>query len=186
MRFFGISGSLRADSTNKILLHALALLAPPDLEIEIFEELDQIPAFNPGLGMTGESGIVLRFRTALRESDLVVFASPEYAHGVPGVLKNALDWVVGTGELSGKPVVLANAAARGVHAKASLREILTTMDALLLRDEELTIDLTGRSVTAGEITRDDAVASQIRSHLKEWAKIVGSRGNERLISHSAT
>ena len=174
MRFFGISGSLRKNSTNKVLLHALALLAPPDLEIEVFEELDQIPAFNPDLEMTDEPGPVLRFRTALRESDLVVFASPEYAHGVPGVLKNALDWVVGSGELSGRPVVLANAAARGVHAKASLREILTTMDAILLRDGELTIDLTGRSVTASEIKRDDAVALKIRSHLKEWSRIVGT------------
>lgn len=76
MRAVGISGSLRAQSTNKVLLQALALLTPPDLEIVIFEELVQIPAFNPDLETTGESGVVLRFRTALRESDMVVFASP--------------------------------------------------------------------------------------------------------------
>lgn len=172
MRVLAISGSLRAESTNKILLHALALLASPDLNIEIFEGLDQIPAFNPDLEMAGEAGPVLKLRTALRGADLVVFASPEYAHGVPGVLKNALDWVVGSGEFSGKPVVLANAAARGVHAKASLREILTTMDAFLLRDEELTIDLIGRSVTASEIRRDDAMALKIKSHLNQWSRFL--------------
>jgi len=172
MRILGVSGSLRAESTNTILLHALALFASPDLEIQILDGLDQVPAFNPDIETEGEGGPVLKLRTALRGADLVVFASPEYAHGVPGVLKNALDWVVGSGELSGKPVVLANAAARGVHAKASLREILTTMDALLLRDEELTIDLMGRSVTASEIGRDDAMALQIKSHLDQWSRIL--------------
>lgn len=172
MRVLGISGSLRTESSNKTLLNVLSSLAPPDLEIEILEELDQIPAFNPDVETTGESGVVLRFRTALRQSDLVVFSTPEYAHGVPGALKNALDWVVGTGELSGKPVVLANATARGVHAKASLREILTTMDACLLRDEELTIDLTGLNLTAAGISRDEAMASQIKRHLKQWSTIL--------------
>jgi hypothetical protein len=71
-----------------------------------------------------------------------------------------------------KPVVLAHAAARGEHAKASLREIITTMDALLLRDEELTIDLMGRSVTASEISRDDATALMIKSHLNQWSRIL--------------
>jgi chromate reductase, NAD(P)H dehydrogenase (quinone) len=172
MKVLGISGSLRAESTNKILLHALALLASPDLTIEILEGLGQVPAFNPDLEMAEEPEPVLKLRTALREADLVVVASPEYAHGVPGVLKNALDWVVGSGELSGMPVVLAHAAARGEHANASLREILTTMDALLLRDEELTIDLMGRSVTASEISGDDTMALTIKSHLNQWSRIL--------------
>jgi NAD(P)H-dependent FMN reductase len=171
MRVLAISGSLRAESTNTTLLRALALLASPDLEIDIFKGLDQIPGFSPDLEMADEPGPVLKLRAALRGADLVVFASPEYAHGVPGVLKNALDWVVGSGELSGKPVVLAHATARGEHAKASLREILTTMDALLLRDEELTIDLMGRSVTASEISRDDAMALKIKCHLNQWSRI---------------
>ncbi|MGA8671749.1 MAG: NADPH-dependent FMN reductase [Terracidiphilus sp.] len=186
MRVLGISGSLRAESTNTILLHAIALLASSDLEIEMFDGLEHIPAFNPDLETEEEGGPVLKLRTALRGADLVVFASPEYAHGVPGLLKNALDWVVGSGELSGKPVVLVHAAARGVHAKASLREILTTMDALLLRDEELTIDLMGRSVTASEIRRDDAMALKIKSHLNQWSRFLRTERWRRSPQQSTT
>lgn len=166
MRFLAISGSLRSQSTNTILLRAVAELAPPELEVVLFQELDRIPPFNPDFEAENGGGAVGRFRAALRESCAVLFSTPEYAHGVPGVLKNALDWVVGSGELSGKPVVMVNASSRGTYAQASLREILTTMDARVLDRAEVTIELIGKSLTPAEIAREPGFASSLRASLE--------------------
>lgn len=166
MRVLAISGSLRSQSTNTVLLRAIAELSPPELEVVLFQELHQIPPFNPDFEAENSFGPVARFRAALRDSSAVLFATPEYAHGVPGVLKNALDWVVGSGELSGKPVVMVNASSRGTHAQASLKEILATMDARLLDRAEVTVDLIGKSLTSTEIAQDPAFASALRASLE--------------------
>jgi chromate reductase len=81
-------------------------------------------------------------------------------------LKNALDWVVGGGELSGKPVVMVNASSRGTYAQASLREILTTMDARLLREAEVTIDILGKNLTPAKIAETPDFASQLNRALR--------------------
>jgi chromate reductase, NAD(P)H dehydrogenase (quinone) len=165
MRVLAISGSLRSQSTNTSLLQAVAALAPQEIEIELFREPDQIPPFNPDLEAQHTTGPVARFREALRESAAILFSTPEYAHGIPGVLKNALDWVVGSGELSGKPVVLVNASSRGRYAVASLKEVLTTMDARLLHKAEATIDLLGKRLTAVEIAQAPESAHKISASL---------------------
>jgi len=83
MRILAVSGSLRYRSTNTVLLRALALLATPEVQIVLYDELEQIPPFNPDLDAATHLGSVDRFRSA-RDSDIVVFSTSEYAHGVPG------------------------------------------------------------------------------------------------------
>jgi len=165
MRILAVSGSLRSRSTNTVLLRALVLLAPPEVQIVLYDELEQIPPFNPDLEAATHLGSVDRFRSALRDSDIVVFSTPEYAHGVPGALKNALDWTVGSGELAGKPVVMINASSRGIHPQASLKEILATMGARLLDTAEVTVHLWGKDITPEEITQSpDSVYPQRETH----------------------
>jgi chromate reductase len=171
VRLFAISGSLRGQSINTALLGALARVAPPAVEIVLWKDMDEIPAFNPDVEQAHEAGPVGRFRTNIREADAVVFSTPEYAHGIPGSLKNALDWVVGSGELSRKPVVLVNASARGIFAQAALKEVLSTMDACLMTDAELTIDLQGKKLTATEIAEQPIFASLLISFLQKIAGI---------------
>ncbi len=180
MRIVAISGSLRAQSTNTALLRALVLLAPPELEIVLYEELDQIPPFNPDIEETPDSSPVSRFRAALRDSAAVLFSTPEYAHGIPGVLKNALDWVVGSGELSGKPVVLVHASSRGKYAQASLKEILTTMDARVIADAEATVELLGKDLTPAEIAKDPGLASTLYTSLNRLAAACHSEKEIRI------
>ena len=96
MKILAISGSLRRVSSNSTLLRAATLLAPEGMEITLFEGLGGLPHFNPDLEGT-EPPSVPDFRARLQAADGVLICSPEYAHGVPGVLKNALDWVVGSG-----------------------------------------------------------------------------------------
>jgi chromate reductase, NAD(P)H dehydrogenase (quinone) len=151
MRIFAVSGSLRFQSSNTRLLQALKLIAPSYIEIRIFEGLSAIPAFNPDLEGEQYFEAVDRFAKGIRDSDAVVFSTPEYAHGIPGSLKNALDWIVGSGELSEKPVTLINASSRGAYAQAALKEVLTTMNARTIWEAEITIDLRKRDITPQEI-----------------------------------
>jgi NAD(P)H-dependent FMN reductase len=112
--------------------------------------------------------------------DAVVIASPEYAHGVPGVLKNALDWIVGSGELVGKPVALINASSRATHAWASLLEILTTMSACVIREASLTIPLQGRTWDPNDIAEDVERSTLVRSAMEALAAAVHG-GTDRSI-----
>jgi NAD(P)H-dependent FMN reductase len=88
--------------------------------------------------------MVAELRTALLANDGILISAPEYAHGVPGGLKNLLDWVVGWGELADTPVALWHASVYGEHARASLAEILTTMSMRLVTEASLTIHLRGK------------------------------------------
>ena len=173
MRVLAISGSLRAQSTNTTLLRAVAMLSPCEIEVELFQELDQIPPFNSDLEERYASGPVGRFREVIRRHDAVVFSTPEYAHGIPGALKNALDWIVGSGELSGKPVALMNASSRGVYAVAALKEVLATMDARLLHEAEVTVHLLGKEMTAEEIALDPEAARMLSASLELLAELCG-------------
>ena len=164
MRILAISGSLRAQSTNTALLRAAASVASSLIDVVLYLQMEELPPFNPDLEPGPEA--VLRFRAALGDCSAVIFSTPEYAHGIPGSLKNALDWVVGSGELSGKPVALLNASARGKYAQAALRETLRTMDARVISDAEVTIPLLGKGLGASEIAADPEFAGLIRSSLQ--------------------
>ncbi|GAA4994831.1 NAD(P)H-dependent FMN reductase [Yinghuangia aomiensis] len=112
LRVVGIAGSLRRDSWNRKLLRAAAALAPSGIEVHISEELPHIPLFNEDLVGGREPESVLRMRAEVAASDALLIATPEYNGGVPGVLKNALDWLslpLGGSALHGKPVGLMGA-----------------------------------------------------------------------------
>jgi chromate reductase, NAD(P)H dehydrogenase (quinone) len=141
MKIVAISGSLRAASSNSALLHAAAAIAPEDVEFVFYKDLSTLPHFNPDLDHEGAAPppAVKALRDLLRDADGVIISSPEYAHGLPGSLKNALDWVVSSGELTDKPVVQLNAsAAGGQMAQASLSETLRIMGAKVLDEASRT------------------------------------------------
>jgi NAD(P)H-dependent FMN reductase len=133
MLVVGICGSLRKGSSNEVLLRAAAFCAPPGMTLTAFTGLDTLPHFSPDLDVDPPPEAVRRFRELLASADGFVISSPEYAHGVPGSLKNALDWVVSSGELGHKPVVLLNASAgTGEFAERALRDTLEVMEAKVL------------------------------------------------------
>lgn len=165
VRIFAISGSLRQASSNSALIDAAARLAPAGVEIAIYRELSNIPPFNPDTDTDSAPAAVLRLRAALESSDAILISSPEYAHGVSGVLKNALDWVVSSGEIIYKPIALINASARATHAYAALRETLTTMSGRVIREASVTIPLEGSAWDANVIAQDDHLSGLLRSAL---------------------
>jgi len=139
MRILAISGSLRAASSNTALVHAVAALAADFVEIDVYDGLADIPPFNPDIADVDTPGAVVAFRRRLDRADAVLISSPEYAHGVPGVLKNALDWIVGSGELLDKPIGLVNASPRATFAYAALAETLTVMSGRLIADASIVV-----------------------------------------------
>ncbi len=137
MKILGISGSLQARSSNSALIRAAAEVAPDGVDFATFAGLADLPHFNPDLDGEGPlaPGPVADFRARLGEAQGVLIATPEYAHAAPGVLKNALDWVVGSGELSGKRVALMSASPNhtgGLRAQLNLIPTILVMDAVIV------------------------------------------------------
>ena len=159
-RVLAISGSLRAASHNTQLLRLAQEHAPDGVEILIWDGLAEMPAYNEDLEVDpGEA--VDGLRALLSDVDALLIATPEYNFGVPGALKNALDWVVGSGELIDKPVALINASARATHAYASLRETLTTMSGRLIDAASITIPLDGTGLDATGIVNDPSLSATL-------------------------
>jgi NAD(P)H-dependent FMN reductase len=165
MKIIAICGSLRAQSSNRALLQAAVKLAPEGMEVIIYEGLASLPHFNPDGDEEGATPppAVAELRSLLAAADGILLSSPEYAHGAPGTLKNALDWLVSDGALVDKPIALISASpVGGQYAQASLVETLTTMNWRVLgtwtapkkvRDEHV----------------DDEVANTIRAALAALA-----------------
>lgn len=140
MRILAVCGSLQSHSRNLALLQTAIAAAPPGVTIAIFESLRDLPHFDPDLAATGVPPAVERWRAALAASDAVLIACPEYAFSLPGVVKNAIDWVVGSGELERKVVGVTAAThhpERGRRGLAALREPLTALSATIVGGEPI-------------------------------------------------
>jgi NAD(P)H-dependent FMN reductase/RimJ/RimL family protein N-acetyltransferase len=166
LRILAIPGSLRARSTNLLLLESAAILAGKEMRLEI-PDLGSIPLFNPD--RTHLPPAVATLRASIQAADAVIFSTPEYAHGLPGALKNALDWLVNGIELTDKPVALFNASPRSIYAQAALREVLVTLGARMLEDACVTIPLTVDSRTPQQLITDAAIAQPIAGALQRLA-----------------
>jgi NAD(P)H-dependent FMN reductase len=175
IRILAISGSLRQASSNSTLLRIATTLAPAGTEIAVYGGIGDLPHFNPDL--EGAEGPAVRdFRARLRAADGILISSPEYAHGVPGVMKNALDWIVGSGELMDKPVALLNASALSKFAHAQLAETLAVMGGLVVAEASPTIPLAGNRVdeaTFAASQPDNAAA--LREALAVFARAIEAR-----------
>jgi chromate reductase, NAD(P)H dehydrogenase (quinone) len=130
VKILAISGSLRANSSNTSLLRALIGLAPDRVQISIYPSIGDLPHFNPELDDDRDLLTVENWRSQLRSADGILFCTPEYAHSVPGVLKNALDWIVSSGEFMHKPTAVISASPApdgGSKANAALVQTLRVM-----------------------------------------------------------
>lgn len=176
MKILAISGSLRAASHNTALLRAAALLAPANLRIELYDELGKLPLFNPDIAVD-DSPFAAHLRAKLIAADAVLIASPEYAHGITGALKNALDWMVSTEAFVNKPVALFNAAPRAVHAQASLRETLSVMSASVIDDACITLPIPGSDLNAAGMVAHPKISSSLRAALQTIQSAISVGGN---------
>jgi NAD(P)H-dependent FMN reductase len=128
-KVIAISGSARKNSANLRLIKAIDELTKEKFDTTVFEGLTELPHFNPDLDNDNPPEPVNNFRQLVKSSDGILICTPEYAMGVPGTLKNALDWTVSSGEFSGKPVALITASTSGLKAHESLLDTLQVIDA---------------------------------------------------------
>jgi len=176
-RILGISGSLRRGSHNTAALRAAAELAPEGVTVTIFEGLGEIPPYNDDLRTAGGyPPAVEAFRTAIREADALMIATPEYNYSVPGVLKNAIDWASRPPEqpFDGKPVAILGATPGMLgtsRAQYDLRKMCVFLNAHALNKPEVFIGGSGAKVDAGGRLTDEAtrgyIAAQVAA-LRDW------------------
>lgn len=135
MVIFSISGSLRENSSNTSILHTIKSVAPAGHEFIIFDKLGNLPHFNPDLDKDNVPDSVKELRGMINRSSAIIISTPEYAHGIPGSLKNALDWLVSTTVLENKPIsIIMGSAGDAEFAKQSLVEVLKTMNGKVVPD----------------------------------------------------
>jgi NAD(P)H-dependent FMN reductase len=171
-RVLCLCGSLRRVSSNRAALEAARELAPPTLELALYEGLGALPLFNPDDEAATVPASVLTLREAIGRADALLIACPEYAHGVPGAFKNLLDWLVGSLECPGKPILLLNTAARGsYHAQEALTEILATMSAQLLTSQPVAVGLPGAGCTVAQVLANAERCAELRVALDILADI---------------
>ena len=175
IQVLAISGSLRQASINSALCRAAARLAPAELRITIFPGLGGLPLFNPDVEGDPPAAVEA-FRLAVGNADALLIASPEYAHGISGPMKNALDWLVAFEGTVGKPIALINTSARARHAHDALREVLQTMSTIVVDGASPTLPLLGACITEEAMMGSAEVRQSIRTALEALAAHVAGDG----------
>jgi len=176
IRLLAISGSLRRRSFNTALLQAACALAPEDATVSLYRDLGKLPLFNPDLD-GNELETVRDLWRQVDAADGLLIASPEYAHGISGSMKNCLDWLVGGHEFVNKPVAVLDAAPRAHHALDALKETLRTMNGALIESASMEIPLAGRIPDATLICDDAQLAALVRATLHAFIQAIRGRVN---------
>lgn len=175
MHLLAVSGSLRAASTNTALARAALALAPDGVRVSLFEGLDALPHFSPDGDAASEAvpQAVKDWRGAVGSADAVLFVTPEYAYGIPGSLKNALDWLVTSGELWRKPAAAVSAspsALGGEKAHAALCLTLSALEAALVEDAMLRVPFVSTKVAKDGTVSDPATRQALRASVAALAR----------------
>ena len=173
-RILAISGSLRRASCNTALLRAAATLAPAGVDIRVYDGLGDLPLFNPDLEGK-EPASVKDLCAQVRAVDGVLIASPEYAHGVTGAMKNALDWLVGTEVFVDKPVALLNASPRATLAQAALTETVRVMAAHIVTEASISVALLGKNLDQAGIVDHAEIAGALRTAIQVFVHDIEAR-----------
>ena len=139
------------------------------MRITLFPEMGALPLFNPDLEAEPPR-TVLALRSAVAGSAALLIASPEYAHGISGVLKNALDWLVSFEGFVGKPVAIVNTSPRATHAEEALREVLRTMSASIVEEACAAVPLLGAGLGEDGMVESPEVAARVRAALAALMK----------------
>src|SRR5215471_5744166 len=172
MRVMALCGSLRLRSSNRALLLAAQKHAPEGMDVAIFESIRDLPHFNPDLDgpeldPEDRPAGVLRLRRELAVSHAMLISTPEYAHGLPGSLKNALDWLVSSPAMIGKPVgLIYGSTGEANHAQEQLQEILTTMSAVIVHDAIVAVSAVRSKIDDHGTVSDPQLSMQIERALR--------------------
>jgi len=167
-KIFAIPGSTRKDSSNHHLIRAIAALSEDTMQFTLFDGIGGLPHFNPDHSGDSEPAAVTAFRQGIRDADGVLICTPEYAHGVPGCLKNAIDWTVSTSEFSQKPTVLITASTDGRFGHAALLETLKVIEAENIDGLQLLIPFARTKVGRDDTITDPATLTAVQQLMQDF------------------
>ena len=177
IRILGIAGNLRRHSYNRAVLRAAAELAPADATVEIFE-IDGIPPFSEDDEQDPPAKVV-ELKSRIRESDAVLFVTPEYNYSIPGVLKNAIDWAsrpYGDNAWWGKPAAVMGASISSLgtaRAQYHLRQVMVYLNMFPLNQPEVMIGAANeRFDTLGKLTDEETreYVGLLLQNLVDWTR----------------
>jgi chromate reductase len=176
MKILAISGSLREASTNTAILKNLQKLAPANVEMQLYFQAGELPHFSPDIDTEQAFETVETLRNLVKNSEAVIICTPEYAFGVPGSLKNLLDWLVSSGELNEKPVAAISASPLNSGGDKALASLSLTLTALgTVNAGRLSIpNIKNKLNEAKEIT-DSETEEALKTVLQELEKVVGEK-----------
>lgn len=174
-KVIAISGSTRAASSNLNLVKAIQELTADIFDIEIYKGIGQLPQFNPDMDNAERLPAgVADFRTQLKTADGILICTPEYAMGVPGALKNAIDWTVSSCEFSHKPVALITASTSGLKAHDALLATLQVIEAEMTPDTALVIPFIKTKVNAENKITDTATLQSVHKLLAAFGALMAT------------
>ncbi len=167
-----ISGSLRAKSTNLTIIENIAEMFAARIFVNIYAGLARLPHFNPDLESDAPIAEVEDFRRQIRESDGVLICTPEYVFSIPGALKNALEWTVGTSDFAGKPTALITASSLGEKTHESLFLVLKTIEAKISNDTSLLISGARTKINSAGKLSDAATIEAVNLLIESFLQII--------------
>jgi len=171
-KVLAISGSTRAKSTNLNYIQAISDLAADLFYVEVFHGLLNIPAFNPDDDVDNPPPVIKEFRDQLRNADGVLICTPEYAMGVPGSLKNAIDWTVSSMEFSQKPVALITASLSGLKGHAALLETLYVIESRITASTGLVISFAKTKISHDCKITDEATLTEVKKLIEAFSVLM--------------
>jgi NAD(P)H-dependent FMN reductase len=169
MKILSLCGSIRPESSNHALLLAVRGLLPQNFEWQDFE-IKQLPYFDPQMQFKDIPKAVSQLRRAAFESDFIMISTPEYAHGIPGILKNALEWLVCEETMKKKVIVFIATSSGGEFVKEYLLETLRTMDMLVNLDATFTVTNARSSISASGEFLDLDLKEKLKAFLSRTMK----------------
>lgn len=183
MRLLAISGSLRPESSNTAVLRAMADAAPDGVRVRFYEGLAALPPFDPGLDLDATAyrapEPVMELRRALLEADGFLICTPEYAFGMPGVLKNMLDWTVSMNAVDRKPTAVLAASPMpggGTKAHQSLLWVLGALNVQVVEGASFCVDKIRTRLDASGRVVDPDTLEALRRALDAVIAAIRARG----------
>jgi chromate reductase len=179
IRVAGIPGSLREGSLNKGLLRAAVELAPAGMEIQIYTRLGDIPPYNDDVFQKGDPELVADLKAFIAGADAMLISTPEYNYGIPGVLKNAIDWVsrpAGKSALNRKPAAIMGCSpglGGTIRAQHALRQSFVFTETHVMLQPEIKIPSAAPLFDASSKLTDETTRQYLKKFLEAFVIWIG-------------
>jgi chromate reductase len=170
-KIVAISGSTKVLSTNALYITAAGQLLGKDFEITNFPSISDLPHFNPDLDLENPPKLINELRSAIQQANGIIISTPEYAMGLPGSLKNLLDWTVSSASFSGKPVLALVASTQGEKAYQSIIDVLTVLEAKAFPQ---LISFAKAKISTVAIITDNETLTKLKSTIQSFVATMNS------------